>query len=86
MLINEKKLYPAICYKLKEPIIYYKGTKQECNLGDDFLAYYFCGNEKTPELEVEKLNKERPAFMKNGTPIDWSKVNYFYVNMQEDMY
>ena len=75
----------TICYKTKEPTYYNKGTKWEKTC-DEFLAYYTCKNDKEAQEEVKRLNAEKPATLWNGEPIDWTKIDYFFVNKQEEMY
>ena len=62
----------TICYKMKT--------------GDEFLAYYTYKNDEEAKNEAEKLNTEKPAKLWNGQPIDWEKIDHFFVNKQEEMY
>lgn len=75
----------AVCYKLKTPHIINKGTAYEKRY-DTFLAYESYKPFDEVECEVEYLNRTKPAKLWNGEPIDWNKVDYFYVNRQEAMY
>lgn len=75
----------AVCYKLKTPHIINKGTAFEKQY-DTFLAYETYKALEEVEKEVATINETKPARMWNGEPIDWNKVDYFFVNTQERMY
>lgn len=75
----------TICYKTKEPVYYNKGTKWE-RTHDTFLAYYTYKNDAEAQAEADRLNAEHPATLWNGEKIDWTKIDYFFVNKQEEMY
>ena len=75
----------VICYKMKEPVCYNKGTKWE-KTHDEFLAYYTYKNVEEAKKEVEEINRTKPAKLWNGAPVDWEKVAYFFVSEQEEMY
>ena len=75
----------TICYKTREPVYYNKGTKWEKTC-DHFLAYYTYKNDADAQAEVDKLNTEHPDKLWNGEPIDWAKIDHFFVNKQEEMY
>ena len=75
----------AICYKMKEKVYYNKGTKSE-RTHDTFLAYYTYKSKEEAQKDVDEINRTHPAEEKNGTPIDWNKVDYYFVNEQEEMY
>lgn len=66
----------VICYKVKKPMFH-------CN---SFLAYYTYKSVAEAEKECEQLNKEKPAKLWNGRPIDWNNVEYFFASQQEEMY
>lgn len=70
-------MYETICYKTKKPLPFTNCT--------NFLAYYFNGREESAEKEVEKINYEKPKQLFNGEKIDWTNIEYFYVNRQEEM-
>lgn len=72
----------VICYKVKTPVYYNKGTKWEKTC-DVFLAYVTFKKLDAAKEEVEKLNSEKPAKLWNGTAIDWNNVEYFFANEQE---
>lgn len=69
----------TICYKTKEPTYYNKGTKYETTC-DTFLAYYTYKNDEEAQEEAKRLNTEKPATLWNGEKIDWTKIDYFFVN------
>jgi hypothetical protein len=70
---------------MREPVYYNKGTKYETTC-DTFLAYYTYKNDEEAKAEAERLNAEKPATLWNGQPIDWTKIDHFFVNKQEEMY
>ena len=74
----------AICYKVKNAIVYNKGTKYEAK-HDTFLAYYTTSNDVDAQAEVDKLNSEMPMVLPNGmkAPED---VEMYFLNKQEEMY
>jgi len=72
----------TICYKTKEPTYYNKGTEWEKSC-DTFLAYYTCKTMEEAEVETEEMNRTHPTHYSNGLPIDWEKIDYFFVDEQE---
>ena len=74
----------AICYKTKAPVVYNKGTKYEsaCN---HFLSYYTYKSQEEAQKEVDEINRTKPEALWNGNKVDWNKVDYFFVNDQEEM-
>lgn len=72
----------AMCYKTKEPTYYNKGTSYETSC-DTFLSYYASNNKAEAEAEAEYYNREKPEKDTRGYPIDWSKIDYFYINEQD---
>ena len=82
----DDKLYTVICYKLKTPIYYNKGTKYEKSC-DHFLAYYLYGASlEEGQEEAENINKTKPEKLRTGEKINWDEIDYFYASQQEDMY
>ena len=81
----EKQMVYAICYKTKEPVYYNRGTEWE-ETEDTFLARYgFATLEKNEEF-VAKLNahdKDALAYC-YITPEKLNRIEYFFVNYQED--
>ena len=78
MLIN------AICYKLKTPIVYNKGTRYEKSC-DTFLACYG-GSMEAAQRKVDKLNNNifvKAQFCAEHRLIA-NSIDYFYVNTQEE--
>lgn len=75
----------VVCYKTVEPTYYNKGTKWEKTC-DEFLAYYTYKTIEEAKKEVEEMNANHPAVDACGNPIDWTKVAYFFVDEQEEMY
>lgn len=74
----------VICYKTKSPIVYNKGTKYE-KYYDEFLAYYTYKTRENAEIECNELNANKPRQLWNGKEIDWSMIDYFFVDEQEPM-
>lgn len=74
----------VICYKTKTPVVYNKGTKYEttCN---EFLSYYTYKTRENAEIECNTLNTTKPRQLWNGKEIDWSMIDYFFVDEQEPM-
>ena len=75
----------TICYKLKSPIYYNKGTKYETTC-DTFLSYYTHLNDEEAQEEAKRLNTEKPDKLWNGKAIDWAEIDYFFVHKQDEMY
>ena len=75
----------VICYKLKNPVIYNKGTKWERGY-DTFLAYQTYKPLYEAELEADDLNMDMPETLWNGERIDWDNIDYFFAQEQEAMY
>ena len=74
----------VICYKMKEPVYYNKGTKYETTC-DTFLAYYTYKNVEEAQVEVDELNNEKPTKLWNGEPINWDEIDFFFVDEQEEI-
>lgn len=75
----------VICYKTIEPKYYNKGTKYESSC-DEFLAYYTYQTIEEARKTVEEMNKKHVEKDGAGNPIDWTKIAYFFVDEQEEMY
>ena len=69
----------VICYKVKNPVIYNKGTEWEKKV-DTFLKGYFCGTEKELETRVAELNAQEIKIE------DGMEVDYYFGDKQEEMY
>ena len=74
----------AICYKVKTPIVYNKGTEYE-TVCDEFLAYYTRKNNEEAQAEVDWLNTTKPEKLFNGEPALCEERTYF-LSKQEEMY
>lgn len=74
----------VICYKTKTPVVYNKGTKYEKRC-DEFLSYYTYKTRENAEIECNELNTTKPHQSWNGKEIDWSIIDYFFVDEQEPM-
>lgn len=70
----ENKKYPTVCYQLKDS----EG-------GNQYLSYYCFKPIEEVELEVAEINATKPSKLWNGQNIDWTKVDHFFVHMQELM-
>ena len=81
----EKRMVTVVCYKLKEPVVYNKGTVYESKC-DHFLAYQTYETLEEAKKICEILNKTKPATLWNGEPIDWTQVEKFYADRQEVLY
>lgn len=75
----------VVCYKLKKPIVYNKGTDYEKS-EDKFLAFYSYKTEEEAQEEVDIINKKKPERLWNGEKLDWNNIDYFFVSKQEEMY
>lgn len=53
--------------------------------GEHFLTYYSYCSDEIVQKEVDTLNSEKPDKLFNGLPIDWEKIEYFYVSKQRAM-
>ena len=75
-----KELMTVICYKLKEgcykPTLTWEGT---------YLAYYSHKTVEEAQKEADELNATKPEKLWNDVPIDWNKVDHFFVSQQEPM-
>lgn len=69
--MTNKRLYITVCYTTKT--------------GESYLAYYHY-NKEIAEKVVKDLNTNKPNKLFNGDPIDWNKVDKFFVHEQEEMY
>jgi len=74
----------VICYKTRVPEVYNKGTKWE-RTHSDFLLYYTNKTREEAQQDVNRLNTTKPKTFCNGEKIDWDKIDYFYVDEQEEM-
>ena len=79
-----KNLQTVICYKLKEgyykPYTTYNGTWE-----GTCLAYYTYKTVEEAQKEVDEINATKPEKLWNDQPINWEKVDYFFVKQQEPM-
>ena len=62
-------------------VICYRTTK-----GDEYLSYYTYKTVEDAQKEVDTLNANKPAKLWNGESIDWTEVECFFVDTQEEMY
>lgn len=62
----------VICYETKK--------------GDTYLAYYTYKTKEEAQKEADELNTTKPAKLWNGVAIDWSDVDHYFVDEQEEMY
>ena len=79
MLVN------AICYKVKKPVVYNKGTVWEKSC-DTFLACYG-GSAEYTQRKVNKLNSNifaKAQFCAEHRLVA-SDIDYFFVNQQEEI-
>lgn len=74
----------VICYKMKIPVYYNKGTQWESSC-DSFLAYYTNKTVEAAQEEVNEINSTHPAKLWNSKPVNWEEVDYFFVSEQEEM-
>ena len=77
----KKQTNNAICVKLKYPIIYNEGTSYETK-EDVFLMYYTNMKDKEAQTYAEKLTKEKPEFLLDGTIKALKNIDYYFVNKQ----
>ena len=54
--------------------------------GETFLAYYTYKTFEEAKKEAEMLNTIKPEKLWNGIKIDWTTVDYFFADVQEEMY
>lgn len=75
----------VVCYKMKEPVVYNKGTQWESSC-DTFLYKYVYGN----EVHAQDLANELNQMLMNGVAthdgLDMTKIAKFYPSRQEEMY
>ena len=72
----------TINYKTRKPVVYNAGTEWEKS-NDTFLAYYTFKTIEEAQKEVDELNSTHPTHLPNRQPIDWEKIEYFFVDEQE---
>jgi len=72
----------TICYKTIKPVVYNEGTEYE-KKNDTFLAYYTCADKEKAQYEVDTLNTTKPSTLFNGQKIDWTEIDFFFVDEQE---
>ena len=76
----------TLCYKTKKPIIYNEGTRWEKQHSTFLFCYLNNYTQYNSVNEIcARLNQEKPATWYNGLKIDWNIIDYFYVNIQEEM-
>lgn len=76
---------PTICYKTKEPVYYNKGTKWEKTCSD-FLFMEVHGDISFARQKLMEYNKMLDSGVEKCNGLDFTKVSFFYINMQEEMY
>lgn len=75
----------TVCYKLKNPIVYNKGTKWEKSC-DTFLACYGEATQEATQRKVDKLNNNifaKAQFCAEHKLIA-SSIDYFFVDSQKE--
>lgn len=75
----------TICYKTKTPVIYNEGTRREERRDTFLLAQTYGYDRETLEKEIAKVNETKPAVW-DRREIDWDKIDYLFVKVQEEMY
>ena len=75
---------PVICYKVKEPVVYNKGTKWEKSC-DKFLACYGYANAEENKRLVNVLNMDEEAkgMFCDEHRLNANEIEYFYHHEQE---
>lgn len=62
----------VVCYKTKT--------------GETFLSYYTYKSQKEAQKEIQRMNETKPEKLWNGEKVDWTKVEEFFIDDQEEMY
>lgn len=75
----------VVCYKMKEPVVYNKGTQWESSC-DTFLYKYVYGNEANAQDLANKLNQMLMDGVTAHDGLDMTKIAKFYPSRQEEMY
>lgn len=75
----------VICYKMKEPVVYNKGTKWETSC-DTFLYKYVYGNETITQNLANELNEMLKDGVTAHDGLDMTKIARFFPSKQEEMY
>lgn len=75
----------VICYKMKEPVVYNKGTQWESSC-DTFLYRYVYGNKFQAQAVADELNQMLMDGVTTHDRLDMTKIARFYVDQQEEMY
>ena len=68
-----------VCYKIKNPVVYNKGTEWE-RTADTFLAYVSRKPLEVLTKEVEELNAKHPEKDNGWNTIDWNNVIEYFIN------
>ena len=58
----------------------------ETKKGERFLSYYTYKTQEEAQKEVNEMNRTKPTKLWNGEKVDWTKVEKFFVDDQEEMY
>ena len=69
----------AICYKEKTPTVYNKGTIYETSC-DTFLAYYTYKSLEEGQKDAERINREKPEKLWNGSPALCDERTYYAID------
>lgn len=75
----------VVCYKMKEPVVYNKGTQWESSC-DTFLYKYVYGNEANAQGLANELNQMLMDGITAHDGLDMTKIARFYLSRQKEMY
>lgn len=75
----------VVCYKMKEPVVYNKGTQWESSC-DTFLYQYVYGSKENAQALVDTLNQMLKDGVVKYNGLDMTKIAKFYPSRQEEMY
>lgn len=73
----------GVCYTMKEPVVYNKGTQWEKTCSD--FLFVQARKDNGTEL-VNKLNAMLAAGVEKYELLDMTKIDHFYLDKSEEMY
>ena len=73
----------GVCYTMKEPVVYNRGTQWEKTCSD--FLFVQANKDNGTEL-VDKLNAMLAEGVEKYELLDMTKIDHFYLDKSEEMY
>ncbi len=73
----------GVCYTMKEPVVYNRGTQWEKTCSD--FLFMQANRDNGTEL-VDKLNAMLAEGVEKYELLDMTKIDHFYLDKSEEMY